>query len=131
MQTTPRATGTVGILPVRVAGALAYVTFLPAIIFLLVKPYDRNTFVRFHSIQCLAVWAVALVFVLVLKLASYIVFLVPIVGPLLIFVLSVLGSLAALFLWMALLIKAVQGELFHVPYIGSFAEQYAKVAGEL
>ena len=31
------------------AGALAYVTIIPAIIFLLVEPYNKNSFVRFHS----------------------------------------------------------------------------------
>ena len=31
------------------AGALAYFTFIPAIIFLIVEPYSRNPFVRFHA----------------------------------------------------------------------------------
>lgn len=37
----------------NVAGALAYVTIIPAIVFLLVEPYSRNRFVRFHSFQCI------------------------------------------------------------------------------
>src|SRR6202034_1698887 len=36
----------------NVAGMLAYVTIIPAIIFLLVEPYNRNRFVRFHAWQC-------------------------------------------------------------------------------
>src|SRR3954452_9966484 len=35
------------------AGAIAYVTIIPAIIFLLVEPYNRKRFVRFHAFQCL------------------------------------------------------------------------------
>ena len=34
------------------AGALAYVTIIPAIIFLVVEPYNKNSFIRFH---CLAI----------------------------------------------------------------------------
>ena len=35
------------------AGALAYVTIIPAIIFLVMEPYNKNRFIRFHSWQCL------------------------------------------------------------------------------
>ena len=35
----------------NVAGMLAYITIIPAIIFLVVEPYNRNKFVRFHSVQ--------------------------------------------------------------------------------
>jgi len=37
----------------NVAGALAYVTFIPAIVFLVLEPYSKNRFIRFHSFQCL------------------------------------------------------------------------------
>ena len=33
------------------AGALAYVTIIPAIIFLIVAPYNTNSYIRFHSWQ--------------------------------------------------------------------------------
>src|SRR5271169_2846645 len=33
------------------AGGLAYITIIPAIIFLIVEPYNRSSFVRFHSWQ--------------------------------------------------------------------------------
>jgi len=33
------------------AGALAYVTIIPAIIFLIVEPFNKNSYVRFHSWQ--------------------------------------------------------------------------------
>ena len=44
----------------NVAGMLAYVTIIPAIIFLVMEPYNKNRFVRFHSFQCLF-FAVALI----------------------------------------------------------------------
>src|SRR5215467_606577 len=37
----------------NVAGMLAYITIIPAIIFLVMEPYNRNRFIRFHSFQCL------------------------------------------------------------------------------
>src|SRR3974390_425166 len=37
----------------NVAGMLAYFTIIPAIIFLVMEPYNRNRFIRFHSFQCL------------------------------------------------------------------------------
>ncbi len=30
---------------------LAYVTIIPAIIFLVLEPYNKNRFIRFHSFQ--------------------------------------------------------------------------------
>ena len=110
----------------NIAGALAYMTFIPAIMFLTIKPYSRNMFVRFHSIQCLGVFAAALASALLLKLAGYVLILIPIVGPLLLVVLAVLATLAALLTWVVLVVKAIQGEMFPVPGLGAFAERYAK-----
>jgi hypothetical protein len=45
----------------NVAGALAYVTIIPAILFLVLEPFNKKRFVRFHSFQCLffaAAWIV-------------------------------------------------------------------------
>src|SRR6266568_9466065 len=35
----------------NVAGMLAYVTIIPAIIFLMLEPYNKSRFIRFHSFQ--------------------------------------------------------------------------------
>ncbi len=35
----------------NVAGMLAYVTIIPAIVFLVVAPYNKSRFIRFHSFQ--------------------------------------------------------------------------------
>ena len=35
----------------NVAGALAYVTIIPAIVFLVLEPFNRKRFVRFHAFQ--------------------------------------------------------------------------------
>src|SRR5438445_13132301 len=40
-------------IPDNIVGALAYVTFIPAIVFLFVEPFNKSRFVRFHSLQSL------------------------------------------------------------------------------
>ena len=37
----------------NVAGALAYVTIIPAIVFLVLEPFNKKRFVRFHAFQCI------------------------------------------------------------------------------
>ena len=47
------------------AGALAYITVIPSIIFLIVEPYNRNSYVKFHAWQniflCIAWFAVSVI----------------------------------------------------------------------
>ena len=121
----PRAQGTVGVLPENIAGALAYFTFRPALIFLFVDPYRKNRFLRFHSAQCLLLWGAMIIFAIALKLASVVLFVVPVLGPLLVYVVSGVVVLAAVVIWLVLVIKAFQGEMFRLLRLGDFAAQFA------
>lgn len=58
------------------AGALAYVTFVPAIVFLVLPPYNTNPYVRFHAWQSIFLTATALVisFLLSFVLVFFVVF---------------------------------------------------------
>ncbi len=108
------ATTTAGGLTDNIAGMLAYVTFIPAIIFLVLEPYNKNRFIRFHSFQC--------IFICIALIAIHIVLaFVPIIG----WIVSVLVSLGAFILWIVLLIKAYQGQMFKVPFVGDMAEKQA------
>jgi len=98
----------------NIAGMLAYITFIPAIIFLMLEPYNRNRFIRFHSFQCIFL-TIALV---VIHVAL---FFVPLVG----WAISMLVSLGAFILWIVCLIKANQGQMFKIPIIGDMAEKQA------
>ena len=117
-----------GILRENFAGAFAYVTFLPALAFLLLEPYRRNPFVRFHSVQCLLFWLASIVVAALLRLGSLVLPFIPVVGPLLTVLLATIVALAAVFTWIVLLVKAFQGERFALPGIGDLAEQYSGVA---
>jgi uncharacterized membrane protein len=120
-----RAQGTVGAFPESIAGALAYMSFVPAVIFLVLEPYNKNRFVRFHSIQCLLFWAAAIAIAIALKLASVVLFIIPVLGPLLVLLVSMVVGLAAVVIWFVLVIKAFQGEMFKLPMLGDLAEPYA------
>jgi len=104
----------------NVAGMLAYVTIIPAIVFLVMEPYNKNRFVRFHAFQCLF-FAVAWT---VLWIALSIVAHIPILGWLTILIWPLVG-LAGLIIWIILLLKANQGQMYKLPMIGDMAEKQA------
>ncbi len=125
MRPVERAQGTVGALPETVAGALAYCTIIPAIIFLFVEPYSKNRFVRFHSFQCIGVCLAGLIVGAALRIAGFVLFFIPVLGHLLVWLLSMVVTLAFLAVWVVLIVKAMQGEMFKLPVVGDFAEQQA------
>jgi uncharacterized membrane protein len=123
MAPVERAHGTVGALPETLAGALAYFTIIPAILFLLIEPYNKNRFVRFHSFQSLGVSLVALIVGALLRVVGFVVFFIPMLGPLLVWLVSGIVILAFFVLWAVLVVKALQGEMFKLPVVGGFAER--------
>lgn len=104
----------------NVAGMLAYVTFIPAIIFLVMEPYNKRPFVRFHSFQSIF-FAVAWT---ALWIVLSIVGMIPFLGLLSLFIFPILGLLG-LVIWIVLLLKAYQGQVFKLPVIGDMAEKQA------
>jgi uncharacterized membrane protein len=97
------------------AGAIAYITIIPAIIFLAMEPYNRSSFVRFHAWQSIFLGVVAVAIHLILGV-------IPIIGWLLLFPVS----LGFLVLWIVAIFKASKGERFKIPFIGNYAEQQAR-----
>jgi uncharacterized membrane protein len=120
-----RARGTVGVFPENVAGALAYISPLPAIVFLLIDPYRRNRFVRFHSLQCLFLWLALFLIAAVMRVLEPVIFLIPSFGYLLFLLIAMVVTLGAFVIWLVLVIKALQGEGFKLPIVGELAERQA------
>jgi uncharacterized membrane protein len=104
----------------NLAGLLAYVTIIPAIVFLVVEPYNKNRFVRFHAFQCIFL-CIAMI---ALSIAFSILTFIPFIGLILLPVHFIiwLGGLA---LWIILMMKAYQGQMFKLPVIGDMAEKQA------
>jgi uncharacterized membrane protein len=121
MRPSTRVHGMVGVLPEKLAGALSYF-ILPAVLFLLVEPYKSNRFVRFHSFQCIGMALAAVVIGAILRISGVVLFIIPVLGPLLVSLVSMVVSLAFLILWIVLIVKALQGEMFKIPLVGDFAE---------
>jgi uncharacterized membrane protein len=95
------------------AGALAYVTIIPAIIFLVMEPYNRNPFIKFHAWQN--------IFLCIFMFVLGIIGIIPILGWLILF----LGMAVAFVFWIIAIINAYKGVMYKIPIIGNFAEKQA------
>jgi uncharacterized membrane protein len=105
----------------NLAGALAYL-FIPAIVFLVVEPYSKNRFIRFHSLQ-------SIILAVALWILNFIITRVfvgdwtsAMNGGLTILHLL---NLAEFVLWAVLIVKAYQGQMFKLPIIGDLAQKQA------
>jgi len=101
----------------RAAAAVAYFTFVPAAGLLFLPAYRDRRFVRFHAWQSLLLWGAFLV----LTIAAL--FLSNVAAAMYFLLFGILASLAMLFLWIVLSVKAWQGERFEVPWFGWLAER--------
>jgi uncharacterized membrane protein len=114
------ATGTTSGLSDNLAGMLAYVTIIPAIVFLVTAPYNKNRFIRFHSFQCLFFCLALIVISIAFSILTVVPFMALITIPL-----QMIIGLGSLIVWIVLLLKANQGQMFKLPFIGDLAEKQA------
>jgi uncharacterized membrane protein len=121
MQDMEKAHGKVGILPETFAGVLAYF-LLPAVLFLVVVPYNKNRFLRFHSFQGIGAWLGLVAAFAILRIVSVVFTFIPTLVQLLT---SILVGLGFFMIWLVLLVKAWQGERFRLPLLGELAEERA------
>ena len=114
-QQTPQSQQ-VGMSETAVCG-LAYVTFIPAIIFLATAPYNQNPKVRFHAWQSifLAIGWVCLAVVATVLVA------IPIIGALI----DMVAWLGFVALWLIVMINAFMGKMIKIPVIAPIAAKQA------
>jgi uncharacterized membrane protein len=109
-QEKPREISSTG-LDQNLAGLLCYLLgWITGIVFLIIE--KENRFVRFHAYQSLAAFGA-------LSVLSLIAGLIPVIGKLITFLLAPVG----LILWIVLMVKAYQGELYKIPVAGDWAEE--------
>lgn len=106
------ALGKTGGIPDRLAGALAYLFVIPAIFFLLRDPFRKNRFIRFHSWQSILVATATLVIFALLFMMM---------AKVLVIFASIIVAVGWFILWLVLIVKALQGDLFELPWIGKLA----------
>jgi uncharacterized membrane protein len=107
----------------RLTAAVAYMTFLPALFFVLVEPYKRNRFVRFHSFQSIFLAVATILVAVVLRVLYSLLVLIPVLGFLLAWLVTGVALLGLVILWLVLLVKALQGETIRLPWLGGLAEK--------
>ncbi len=107
------------------AAALAYVTIIPAILFLILEPYNRMALVRFHAVQCLALAGASLVLQVGLTITAIFLHMIPLIG-ILFSLLHLAVFVIIAIAWLMAIIKASRGEWYKLPIIGDFAEKQAR-----
>jgi uncharacterized membrane protein len=107
----------VGGLADNIGGMLAYITIIPAIVFLVLEPYNRSRFIRFHAFQSIFFFVAVVVVAVVMPFIAVIPFLGVLVWGLV--------CLAEVILWVLLLVKAYGGQMWKLPVIGDLAEKQA------
>jgi uncharacterized membrane protein len=105
-------------MPENFAAALSYFTVIPAIVFLLTKPYSRNEFVRFHAFQCLGIavagTAIATGFLLLANIPAINLILIPV---------SLIVAIGIALILVVCMIKAYQRQIYLLPVLGSWAQK--------
>ena len=64
-----------------------------------------------------------------IKIVGLVLLIIPVLGHLLVFLISMVIGLAGFAIWLVLVVKALQGEAFKLPVLGDVAEQQAGGAG--
>ncbi len=106
----------------NIAAVIAYITVVPAVVFLYLDPFKRNRFVRFHAWQHLLLFGVAIVGAIAASILWMLLQLMPFMRVL-VFPFTGLIGLAWFFVWLLLVVKAYHHQLFKLPYIGDLAEE--------
>jgi uncharacterized membrane protein len=110
---TSAAPATSGGLSQNVAGMLAYFTIIGAILMMVLEPYNKDKFVRFHAFQSL--------FFCIGVIPLYIIGMIPFIG----WILLPFITLGVIIIWVILVVKAYGGQKFQLPIIGKIAEEQA------
>jgi uncharacterized membrane protein len=103
------------------AGGLAYITIIPAIVFLVIDPFKKSAFVRFHAWQ-------SIFFFIAWAAIDILIGVVQNLVPSAVFLTLTVLQLAGLFFFVVLVIvfvSAFNGKLFKLPIIGGLAEKQA------
>jgi len=107
------------------AAAISYITIIPAIIFLVIEPYNKMPFVRFHSFQSIGltvVWIALWIVISILRIALHF---IPLIGFLFLFA-DLIICLGMFIVWLIVVMKASKGEWYKLPFIGDLAERQAR-----
>ena len=106
------------------AAAISYITIIPAIIFLVLEPYNKMRLVKFHAIQCIALHVAWIAVWIATMVLSVVLHFIPLIG-MLFFLVDMAVAVGFFIAWLLCILKASKGEYFKLPVIGDFAEKQA------
>src|SRR6266404_2931427 len=89
---------------------------------------DRICRQHASSFQSLFLAIAAIIAGLALRLIVAVLGLIPALGQLIVLLIMMTVGIGCLVFWVVLLVKALQGELFKLPFIGAVAEKQAGIA---
>ncbi len=114
----------------NVAGALSYlVGFITGIVFLLIEPFNKDPFVRFHAFQSIFFNISMIVIVIVWSILTAIMSSIFGLLGILFSIVGILIWLGFFILWLFLMYKAYKNERYMLPIIGELASKQAGQAG--
>ncbi|MGD0901379.1 MAG: hypothetical protein ABR924_00430 [Terracidiphilus sp.] len=115
----------------KAAGGIAYLTFIPALFFLISPTYKRRPEVRFHSWQSAYLWVTGLIVWVVLSifgkfppLGGFFAFSINL---LMILLISAVAAFLFFILWVIATLNAFKGQRFKIAVIGNMAEKRADI----
>jgi uncharacterized membrane protein len=103
------------------AAGIAYITIIPAIIFLIVAPFKNSSYVRFHAWQSIFFFVACAVIDILVGLVQNI---VPSAVFLTLTVVQLM-NLALFVVWIFVFVSAFGGKRTKLPIIGDLAEKQA------
>jgi len=113
-------------MPENIAAAVAYITVIPAIVFLVLEPYNKMPLVRFHAFQSIGLFVTWIALQIVVMILGTILHIIPVLGALLTGILYLVVGLGLFVAWILAILKASKGEWYKLPVIGDFADKQAR-----
>ena len=110
----------------NMANALCYALgLLTGILFLVLAPYNQNKTTRFHAFQSIFFGASTIVVFIALSIFSFVLLLIPFAGAFISLILHLGAALGVFVLWLMLMYKAYNNEVWVLPLIGPLAQKQA------
>ena len=125
--TAPPAAASSGLSP-NGAAALAYITFIPAVLFLIIEPYNKTPLVRFHSFQSIGLAVIWFAFWIIMAVFGMFLSFIPVIRTMAIFLIPLAYfafGICLFIMWLLAIMKASKGEWYKLPIIGNFAMKQA------
>jgi len=103
------------------AGSLAYFALLPALLFLGLPSFRARRFLRFHSWQSVLFVITTLAIAALTRAIFALLAIIPGMGFLFAVLLAGVVALALVMIWCVLVLKALQGRTYELPWLGRWA----------